>query len=563
MIEIVVADLIGCESAKVSIAPGKIAMIAGPNGAGKSTFAKAAGAALGNKPMPGGEAQKYAGDYVKPGAECATAMASVDEIARRITWGPGAVRNEGELASIGASAAGFAKFSGLELKDRATFLNELLEAKPTKDDLVTALASRIGSDRTAAIVDALWQDITALGWESVYKTKGEDATYAKRRWQEISGKPRWDTKIGMQWQPEAWDDTLFNKTVEELQANVTMAAERHLQVITQRAVDEAALKPLREEVAQLTTLGKAVEDQKTTTEKLGGILSAEKATLAALPPATQPQSMDCPGCKCSLVVRDGKLLKAVKLDSAELALRKTEIDKQQAVVKSAEQNLATAETEYRDLLAKRKSAESAAARLKEASEKRAAEGMLDMTEEQAIAELQLANRRRDAKKTKADADEQHLKVLEAIEIQEVVQPAGLRREKLAAALREFSNDYLAPLCKTAKWEVVDITPELDVTYKGIDYNHISAGQRFRADFTLQVAFAMKQAKPIIIVDYTDSADANGQGGMMNVLTTNEITAIVCLKAVTPSAVPDLASKGVGHTYWMENGWLKIPAGAAK
>src|SRR5690606_13413853 len=106
---------------------------------------------------------------------------------------------------------------------------------------------------------------------------------------------------------------------------------------------------------------------------------------------------------------------------------------------------------------------------------------------------------------KAQADKLHGQIVRNDALVTILSPDGLRRRKLAAGLDAF-NSGLAKLCEAAGWPAVRFDENLEAHYGTRPLWAASASGQWRARVVIQVAMALLDNSPAVVIDEADILD---------------------------------------------------------
>lgn len=551
-LRISVRDYRGIERADVELAP--ICLAAGMNEQGKSCLAQAARAALAGVAIPiPGIAKKDAKLLVRDGAERGTVSAALDgKEARAIEWPKCDIGTTEGGIYASQFAVGLRHLFDLDDMERASVLAGYINSVPDVSDLAGALAD-IGYGEKA--VDGLWKSVAGPdGWDGTYKKAREHSTKLKGQWEGVTGE-KYGSKKGETWAPEGWGDDpdglAGHVSREDLVATVDQKETELERTIGRRAVADANLDALREEAKRVPELEK--QEAKAREEKTQLFEAHRALQVKTLGPVPQPP-MACPKCSAALALdKDGTaLIEATDVTTAKqvTAAKKARTDHAQAVEKArAEFDVAYAEHQkiHAQLVDARKAAIQVD-KLSQHGEGSATDADVEAARER-LAQAEQSLKSFDAK---AQADKLHSDVVRNDKLAAILAPDGLRRRKLAAGLEEF-NANLAELSAAAKWPTVRIDENLAAHYGTRPVWAASASGQWRARVVAQVAMAKMDGSAAVVIDEADILDAKGRNGLVSMLKTSEVKALVCMTANRPDLVPDLAAAGLGRSYWLAAG----------
>ena len=143
--------------------------------------------------------------------------------------------------------------------------------------------------------------------------------------------------------------------------------------------------------------------------------------------------------------------------------------------------------------------------------------------------LNRSEARLNAWETKHSADRYAEDARQFAVIKEVAAPGGLRKAKMDSALAGL-NARCAALSVIAKWGPVSLTSDSDLQYAGRPYVICSGAEQYRCRVTMQVMLATLEQSPILLLDGTDILDPAGRLGLVNLLRSTGITAVIAMTA---------------------------------
>jgi hypothetical protein len=537
-----VSSLGGCHSAALTVAP--FALLVGTGGQGKSSILRAAAAVLtGSKKAPA----------VLDGASTGRVSVMGADWSATLVLPAGDYQTQGRPPCVSDLAAGLTDYCALSAKDRAALLAPLIKSEPTRHDLAQALsACTFKADGVATTAEAedckslaldpmrpyevaiyrqtarLWADIQAQGWDSTHKAATSAATQAKGAWREVTGEV-YGAKKAEDWTPDPWPAALAANP-----SALSLAAQA---IETAKAARDAAI-------------GKAA-------------LSEARAKLAALPPLADSAalSLPCPHCAEQITVTTkpvgaaeyqitlGTGTPGTTTPSALQSDRSARRAAESAVTK-AERALDQAQR-ARTTLAARNAERAEARRQLEHLRQNGDQGTAAL--ESAEAALSEAEANLAALKRHARAKDVHDTVARETAIAKILAPEGLRKDILTKRLNEtINNATLATLTKAAGWPPVTLGDDLAPTYDG-RADGLSHSERWRTQLAVQVALAMLDGSPVVLVDNLDHCPPHARKGALLLLKASGLKAILALMADSPDKAPNLARARLGVTYWVENG----------
>lgn len=563
MMKLTIRDMQVVERADIAIGDG-ITLVAGRNSQGKSTVAKVAAAVLTGRVQIGGITKKEAKRLVRAGRTEGSAAVTFPDGVARAFWPKCEFATEGAVPALSAIAAGLehpldSPDTKAGLAERAELFGRLLKAVITMEDFAQACAD---ANVPGDIGVKVWRDIEALGWDKKLADIKEKGAGVKRRWEDITGSA-YGSEKAKGWRPQGWTDDLAVASEEALQAAVTETERALEEAIRAQGADQAEIERLSAGCSGIDQLRAAVEEARTAHAKAQEAFGAAQKARDELPPAAQDEGMCCPECQARLKVQRGpdgmSLIKAERITDEELKRRRLAVAGADGKLSSARAAASTADAALRDAEQQLRLAETAARQLDELRAKGDGSGSAADVEA-ARGALATARARNAAAQAKRDAD----RAFKLVEVNQAVagimSPAGLPQTKLLRVLDAFNEGPLKELCEAAKWQPVKVEPDMTVTYGGRPYALLAghgpqlSSDQYRVRAVLQVALAMLQGDPLVILDAADVLDHLGRGGLIRMLTAAGIPkALVCMTYGEAKLVPNLERAGKGRSYWIDAG----------
>lgn len=569
--KIVVRDFQMVERADVVAGDG-ITLVAGQNSAGKSSIAKAAAAVLTGQ-LQYGLAKKDAGKLVRAGRDAGSVRLQAEGGTALASWTKGdcSFSCDGKPPTLSHIAAGLASIVDMTPTERAAGLTKLLHAVPTEVDLVEALKDAGVGEK--AIADELWKRVEALGWDGAFADFKEKGTKHKGRWEQVTGE-KWGEKKAAGWKPAGWIAELADASPDDLQAEVGEARQELERAIAAAAVDQAEVARLELEASALPTAEEASVAAQTVLAQAEAVHTSAVRRREALPPADPSPVLTCPCCKETLTLKvdaanNKTLEKGERINADEMKERRIDIARHDGQVSKAKGELEAANVKARDAETAVRAAQEAGRMLAELRAKAAEQGSAGTDVGATRAKLAEAEARLAMLTKYLEADKARRLVATNIAVQSVLAPDGVRQAKLVKVLDTFNTGILRPLCEAANWQDVRVEPDanLTVTYGGRPYAQLAglgpqlSSDQFRVRAVLQVALAQRAGDEMVIIDAADVLDREGREGLIGMLATAEMHALVCMTFSAPGIVPDLERAGLGRSYWVEDGLCR-PLGEA-
>jgi hypothetical protein len=533
-----------------------VALITGTNATGKTSIAQAVAAVLTGNPIPmAGIRKNAAGMLVHTGAAQGQITLEGEEGTAMLSWPAAKVQTDGSPPQASAIAAGLESLADeARPANRARLLSPYLKADPTQEDLSEQLPNLKPEHITA-----LWDKIQVDGWDLVYDHAKTTGAEYKGRWHQATGEA-YGSKKASSWFPDNWDDDLTGMSEQALAGMLDQDRTTLDDAISNKAIGEVELKTLEESAARPVDMSALEDAVKKAKETHWESIKARND----LPPAQDkgsPIEIHCPHCENPVIVTQKasggfSLHKITHVSKKEMkdrglaiAAADGKISHDQDSVWAEERKLA----EGKRLLKEIKGAQSRLQEIRSRQENVTSDQLDACREQVRLSEARLA-----AFRKKREADRLHATVEANQQVISVLAPDGLRAWKLTKAVGSLNREVLAPLSQEAGWDTVSLNDDLMPTLGGRLYPLLSESEQFRARVTLQVALSRMDGSDAMIIDRADILDRQGRNGMMKMLIGLGIPCLVCMTILDPKKdpPPDLAARGKGVTYWVEDGIAK-------
>lgn len=539
----------GIKSASLSL--DGITLVAAPNASGKSAIAQAAGAVLAGHAMPIlGIPKTMAGMLVRNGASGGFVQLDSDDGTARVDWPRAALKTKGSPPQISAIAAGIESLATAEPKRRAELLIELLQAKPTFEDLRARLDREGVNEQTAA---AIWDTVEKQGWDAAHAQAKETGARLKGQWEAVTGE-RYGAKKAENFTPDEWEPELSSASMEMLTAAITDARDTLDGMIAVAAIDDAERERLEFLVETGPARKAAADDAQQALQAATAAHGAAVQALNALRNPSAQQAHECPHCSGALSIAGGKIIAGTPVSDDDVAAWNAA----QKAVSDAHAVGTTARSNLNDAMTALREAEESAKKLESLSGGNATHEQVQRAR-QVVA---IAQGRLDAFTMKTRADRLQNSILQNVVIVSALETAGVRQDKLSDSIQRFVSESVAPLATIAKWPCVDISSDLSIAYGGRAWALLSESEKYRARVLLQVAIALLDGSHALIIDAADILDKTGRNGLIALLRHVSLPALVCMTIPTPNDTPDLKAAGLGESLWIRDG-VTVPLSEAK
>jgi len=534
-----------------SLALEGIVLVAAPNASGKSAIAQAAGAVLAGQAVPiPGILKSMAGMLVRNGASGGFAQLDAASGTARIDWPRAALKTKGEPPQISAIAAGIESFPAAEPKRRTEILIELLKAFPVFEDLRERFAREGISEEIAR---AVWDTIDKQGWDAAHAQSKETGARLKGQWEAVTGE-RYGAKKAENFTPDEWEPELASSSAELLTAALTDARDTLDGMIAVAAVDDAERERLQELADKFPALQAAHSEASEHLQRAIESHSSAVIALQALRDPSAQQLHECPHCKGSLSIVGGNVEAGVPLSDEDIA---NWAAAQESVSKALEIG-----TKAHSILNEARSAmteaENAAKQLSSLVEPNATHEQV----QRARQAVSIAQGRLDAFTRKTRADRLQNSILQNAAIVSALESAGVRQDKLNDSVNRFLIESVAPLYNMARWEKLEISQDMSLSYGGRAWPLLSESEKFRVRVLLQIAIALREGASALIIDAADILDKMGRNGLIALLRHAALPALVCMTIPTPKEMPNLKAAGLGESLWIRDG-VTVPLSQAE
>ena len=524
-------------------------VLAGQNGAGKSTVQLCLSALLAGERGAFGKSADNSAAMIRHGEKEARAILEVGEGRRMVKWSRSGdareehseegIRGGGPKASM--IALGRTTFMGMSSQERAAMLAILCKTSPTEKDFVAEIKER---DVEGADVSSVWSLIKSDGWDAAAQRISKSTTELKGRWQEVTGNPRWGSKIGESWGDDIdGDEAEMQSRLDELTARlVEIAKAGHSMSDDERedAEREAAIHDkCSERLAWLEAENRKMLSRQEEIDR-------EKKGLPSM-----SRGLECPCCGEVLALSNGDLVKLDEEQERESAKRMKELNAE------ADGLLETG----KKIVGEIRQTEESLARARKAKDRLAADtpeevGRLDidwMKEEKSEIEARLSKIR-----AKPRAAALHEKILSGIKLAEILGPEGLRKRRLSETL-DAINIRLSSSSEAMGLPAMRIDMDMDLWCGNDRYVAMSESERWRMDIALQVEFAKLDGSSVICVDRLDMRQPDGpsRGPILKLLSEQTVPVVALMTAGVNGdgslKAPDISRIGLGRTLLLTEG----------
>jgi|GEM_PF-5857870 len=542
--QISINDVKGCVSADFQLT--KIALLLGDNGASKSSVIEAISiAASGNVPTKA--ARK---ELIRDGASRARVQVgsnSIDLPNDDATTGDGTIKAN-KFSIYFGDRDGLADEKPAEL---SVFLQKLLNTEPTQDQLENEL---VRAKVSKEILAAVWANVERRGWNDSHKFYSERGRDLKSQWHGIAGMT-WGSKQSATWTPKEWEPELDGKSESTLQDELVQNRETLEGLIRFEAVSEDEIEKARAEWETLETAQAAREVKKVELAELETELRKLNGQLQSLPRAgVPPKTLSCTKCKSLHVLSNGELIAAPEMPAiADIEKQKSDIKELESQCSIAGQKFAGAEAAYRGADLAVHNAENAHRKYMALVSKPKHEKPDPVLIEKQRGLVQRCENRLQAFKLKAQADLKHCAVTDNQLVIDVLAPDGFRQKHSALAIEKFNSEYLEKYNDIAGFKPIRLEKNLDITFNGRLYRSLSKGEKYKVNALFAVVVAKIKGDSILLFDEAEKLDAPGRNGLYKLCYAVEIPAVIAMTGTRREASQDLATVGLGASYWLSKG----------
>lgn len=553
--------------AKADITLQGIVLAAGHNAAGKSSLLEAAACAITGSPLARGQATKRAAAaLLRRGAQAGSITLDYGVGSVRVVYPDCTVDQIGKPQTFGTGLGiGSIKFMSLRPEDRAREIADRFQVFPTRQDLLTWLrtqetqsglerADQEGQDEATQALDAVWGDIETSGWDAVAKRMASQATKIKAKW-ELRAGTKWGDKKAALWAPPGIVADDDNDEEAERAAYLRHREQYERLVVHERAagLDRDRLQQTAQRVsieeAEITRI-KAEAEQ--LSAKVDELITQRKALhTPGLPDFAEQQ---CPHCQQLIAIRrDAKGYLSVdkpppRMPDAEIKALRMQIANLDGSIEHARNAVNDNERELIE----------ASARLRQALQ---AQQQLAVLDETRITLEQISNARAamDRQEARMNAVVQYLEARGIYEdwrateaLVRALEPDGVRASVMERKMSEI-NATLGKYCAAAKIPEIQLLPNMEVTYDRNPYALLSESERWRVDFVLSVLLAQQEKSAVLLVDRLDILHPQARPGILAVLHSLRMNALIAMTAKDVQSVPDLQKTRIGVVVWIEAG----------
>lgn len=542
-----IANFRGIKNADIQT--GKVTGLFGKNYAGKTSLLQALQVAVTGIDLPIDELTKKTASKLVHGAQKKAFVKLESDTGDTTVSYPDINRaSSGDPIEINTHAAGIDSLLYMKPADRVQYLSELLDTKPTIEQLEKKLSKidLLAPDKREQIVNTA----KVNGWDDAHQLASQMRTQLTGAWKEVTG-DNWGAKKADGWRPDTWDIALENAKAEDLQAQLTQEQEWLEAALTSEAVEAHDVDRLKHLVSVKRKRQEDVDNKIIMLNALReGLTTARKTLQDAQAAIKEDNSIDCPHCGGKVVMRGGQLHEYTPLTEEEKAACQEAIDDAQDRVDGITADMAKSNDAVINAKSKLQESKGAETKLKELQGK--PRGKTDThAVEDCRSRVKQAEDALAAKKQVEKADLIYQKYVACKDVIDLLAPDGMRRLAAVKATKIF-NDTLKTIISSSKyWGPVFLNDEFRFSFGGRPFGLCSESEQWRCRVAVQYAIARISKAPLVIIDRSDVLDADGRNGLFRIAGSYDGETVIAMTA-KKEEVPPLDKIG-GVSYWVENG----------
>lgn len=543
MINVSINNFRKIKEASFSIAP--IALLVGENENGKSSIAQAVALAAAQQALPRTITKKDAKMLVHDGAKSGKVELSRDDVSTSISWPLADFKVNGQGRPVQSSdfAVGLKSIFGLSNTERVSYFISLLKANPTLDDLKIKLPKSLDH-----LLPEIWKQIGESGWDEAHSSAKTDESELTGQWKSATGETRWNVSSAGDWRPGTWEMDLERVEREDLEIIYAESKKKLEDALKQEGAQAFDRTQAQVLVNRMPEYEKRVTDAKAelqTAETAYADLTKELETLNY----NGDDPLACPDCGAQLMLnQERQLIHAEPVDDntkdryAELGKK---LKEQMAEVTRLRDEVTLAQHQLTEV-------EKAKEKLDNLGTGGAAMDVEAMRTAYAKAE-----RRLDDFNAFHKARQLYERILTQKELVNALGQGGVRKEKLDQQIKKFCEEVLQPLSNAYGCERVWLDNDLEIWRGNRRYSLLSRSARYAVRIILQAAIAMADRSELLVIDDVDEInDRRNRAGLMSMVTSTGIPALICMAKRPEENAPDLAARGTGQTYTVIEGVVK-------
>lgn len=566
--------------AHVSLEPSTpLTLIAGDNGAGKSSLCEAIRLALLGELSRGLKHKKDMAALVRDGAKKGAIEIEGDGWSTSTTLPAGTIKRDGKFPDAETLACCLtpSTYAAMSPNDRRAFTLRLLDVSLSADAIAAKLLAR---DCHPDKAQALKPLIERRGYQAAADYASEQATESRGKWKGLTGEAYGSQKA------EGWVPTVPTPpdgTVHGLQQQID-AIDAEVSGLNQQigAANAAAttIDGLSRRIAEATETAKlhARRTDALNAAKKALVEAQEALSLARVRAegGTAAAHWPCPECGTLLQQAGNALAPYSPPDVVASPDAKAALPKLEAAVKLCETSVSNAERDVKssnDAAVLKTSLEEQLAAIPQDDVAVDVSGLrAKIAEKQDIRRTLVSHQTRirdaetarlRAEQTRDLAAEAHRNVEQWMAIADALQPDGIPGEILAEGIEPMNAalGYVHGVTtdmaeRSERWPLVQIAPDMSITYGGRPYALCSESERYRADVMLALVIGSLSGLRFLLLDRVDVLSTRGRIALFLLL--HQITAMAAASPtqVIAAGTFKAAPRGLPSSWtvrWIERG----------
>lgn len=528
----------GIKTAEIAIT--KLTLVAGLNATGKSSFAQAAAALLTGNILPDDIKKNQCGLIINEGAPSGSMKLTGDNGSATMSFPECTSMADGDTPYSSNVAAGLIEVkqkpvqpAHMSPRERSEYLSELLGLLPGLADLIKALP-----EYTREYIDIAWNEIKINGWDLVWDRAKKRGAELKGQWKYATSGETYGKSKAESWEPEGYSD----RPLDAIKTQLQELKKQHESAIGKQAINQTEKTHLEILASEYDDASKAHEKASAKSVKL---LDERNALYKHTAPVkiTKETEQECPYCKCSLTINDGKIVRAADISGSDVIASEKAHDEYYKAINKIEKSYERASKKSDETLNKLEECEVARDKL--------TIPVSDVDVELINEQISVLLIQRDAITQYNEARSIHEKILANEDIVKVLTPEGLRKKFLTKGIDDFCT-RLNYLSEISGYKLIIINDDMTVLYNKRPNSICSDSERFRRDVMIQLVCAKIDNSQVVIIDGADILDTDGLNGLIRAINYISIPAIVCMTIKKREDMPDMSIIG-GRSYWIEDG----------
>ena len=510
-------------------------IVSGQNSAGKSSIATIIAALASHHDNPASISSRLKQSYITDGSD--EGYAQLDN---EVRWSPvsGLSIKQGTEPQSQPHCVGIVDFVKVRsAKERLALFDDLI---PKKDPLeqLTPLWKR-PKEQLHAVVDM----INKNGWNDAIKMYEGQRLEAKKRWQKVTGRPRYGKEIASNWVPDGWSADLDGKSEIQLQRELADAQDvcnalLSAEAITQQQIDDA--KKLKSEIPVIEDkLELLREEHKILKGKYNAmdpiVHAAEKEWTKVKDEITQikyklehlkninNEKQACPYCSETLHVSDGRIEKipadtTAKIDELvaltdelkkERDRRKAQSDEAKASLNEVQKTIERVKNDGGQLKARLKLVGEMSSKADQKPASKASDAEVSLAQNK----LTEAKTALECYKKWTDAKREHENVTEIDEVCYLLQKISQSQDALGSLVGKIQQ-ILDNLCSITNWLPIKIKDDYAITSGGRPVQLCAQNEKLKAQWVIQIAIARITNSSWLVLDCCDLLQDSSWDGLI-------------------------------------------------